>query len=113
MKTYSLSLIEGKCFVVEKELVASGDLTDHFYCDLWAPKLNVRCLEDLSILNHRKLAVCKPCLRTAKEEQENVRAYIACNAPLKTMELFSGQFPFPWSLVYTLFLPPFVPWFIS
>ncbi|KAF8495303.1 hypothetical protein JB92DRAFT_2993870 [Gautieria morchelliformis] len=90
VKAFSLSLIEGKCFVGSKDLVTSQDLDDHFYVDRWASSLGVRSLQDLSPIEHSKLAVCKSCFRAAKQEQENARAYKTCNAPLKTMELFAG-----------------------
>jgi hypothetical protein len=92
VKSYSLSLIEGKCVVDKKDLVTSQDFADHFYVDLWAPTLNVRCLEDFSSIKGRQLAVCEVCMRAVKQERENMRAYTAYNAPLKTMELFAGQF---------------------
>lgn len=94
MNTFPLPLIEGKCFVSSKNFVTSQQLTDHFYVDRWAPILNVRGLEELSPLKPRKLVVCNPCVRAEEQKRDNLRAYMACNAPLRTMELFAGRLVF-------------------
>ncbi|KAF8590035.1 S-adenosyl-L-methionine-dependent methyltransferase [Ramaria rubella] len=92
MGTFPLPFIEGKCFVRPKGLVISQDLPNHFYVDLWAPKLDIRSLEDLLPLEGQVIKTCKPCLQSERLDQERVHSYKSCNAPLKTMELFAGRF---------------------
>ncbi|KIJ27818.1 hypothetical protein M422DRAFT_37561, partial [Sphaerobolus stellatus SS14] len=88
IKLFSLTLIEGKCFVQEKGIVQDNDISDHFYVDRQSKELHIQQIGDLRHL-HETLETCDKC-PTAKQQHRTLYSFHKANSKLKAMELFAG-----------------------
>lgn len=92
-----VSKIDGKVYV--SQLIFGDSFVerdDHFYVDLYAPSLAVKCPADLRDLAEGKLRRCKMCCEADEHATQEVQRLLKSNGRLRGLELFSGMNQIYW-----------------
>ncbi|CAL1705539.1 unnamed protein product [Somion occarium] len=88
-----VSCIEGKAFVYHPDFIPSKlqdswlQHPDHFICNLHAPSLKIKTIQDLDAID---LPKCKSCLNSHLLSQEEQTTLLSQNGTIRCLELFAG-----------------------